>query len=779
MRFVRTLLGLGVAVLLLGVAAGGALVWWTLPGGDLAAAIPGLSAPVAIDLDADGVPRIHAGSETDAAAALGFVHARDRLFQMDLMRRNASGRLSELAGRATLAQDRFMRTLGLRRAAEADLAGLPADVRGLLDAYARGVNAWIARRGRFAAAEFVAFGRPEPWSAVDSLLWGKTMALYLSDNFRSELARLALAGKLPAASIDALWPASPGAGRPEATAADPRLPALATRLAAAVPAFPAPFTLPDTASNAWAVDGRHSASGAPLLAGDPHLGFSLPGIWYLARLEWPGHVLAGASAPGVPMLVLGHNGRIAWSFTTTGADTQDLFVERPTDADHYATPDGPQPFAVREERIRVAGAPDAVLRVRETRHGPVVSDLVDPAGPVLALAASNLQPGDTAAAGLVALNRAGDVAEAGAAAARITAPVQNLMVADRGGIGLFVTGRVPVRRAGDGAAPVAGDDGLHDWTGYASGDALPHVVAPASGRLVNANERVAPPDFPVFMGRDWFGDFRARRIREMLDAPGPMTAARFAAMQTDAVDVFARDLLPRLRRAAATDAPARTALALLAQWDGRAAIDLPQPLIVNAWLQRFSAAVLDRLGLPPTARAAAAPWPDIAAAALGDGAARLCGTACDALLATALADTLRDLAARHGADPARWRWGEAHPAVFAHPILRAVPLLGALVEGRIAAPGDETTVDRGGMHGASFEAVHGASFRAAYDLGDLDGSLFMLAPGQCGHPLLRCATGLLRRWRDGATLRLGPGGAGAETATRHTHIDLEPAGGAP
>ncbi len=572
LRIFRHLAGAVLLVVLLAASGVAFALWLALPGGDRRAAIPGLSAPVDITLDADGIPRIHAANELDAAAALGFLHARERMFQMDMTRRAAAGELSELLGTATLPIDRLMRVLGVRARAEADLPALPAETRAALDAYASGVNAWIAARGRFAAMEFVALGPPRPWAAVDTLLWGKTMGLYLSGNWRAELARAALARRLPATVVDGLWPPAGGTGRPEASLeprpGDAAVAETAVKLLAMLPNFPAPFTLPASASNEWAVDGRHSSTGAPLLAGDPHLAFGMPAIWYLARIETPGQVLAGATAPGVPFLVLGHNGHIAWSFTTTGADVQDLFEESPAGLGMYQTPDGPRAFTTRQERIHVRGSADEILAVRETRHGPVISDLVAPQGPILAVAMANLAPGDVAAVGLQALNRAGDVAAAGRAAALITSPVQNLLVADRAGIGLFVTGRVPLRRAGDGDLPVAGKDGAHDWIGWASGEELPHQVAPASGRLVNANERVAPPDFPVFLGRDWFGDWRARRIRTLLDASDRHSIASFAAMQVDTVSVLARDLLPRLLKVQPDDELSRAALALLAGWDG-------------------------------------------------------------------------------------------------------------------------------------------------------------------------------------------------------------------
>jgi len=751
-----TILGI---LLLFVVALIGGVLWLTLPRSSQVARIQGLSAPVDISFDADGIPRIKAANDQDAAAALGFVHARDRMFEMELMRRNASGRLSELAGPVTLPLDRTMRMLGLRQAAEADYAALPADGRAVLQAYANGVNAWIALRGRFAAPEFLLFGAPEPWTPVDSLLWGKTMGLWLSLNWRTELSRQALAGHVPQQTIDELWPDQSGPGHPQASLPLPEQFAdAAARLEAVLPRFPSPFTLPNTASNEWAVDGRHSATGAPLLAGDPHLAFGFPAIWYLARIDTPNLTLAGATAPGIPGLVIGHNGHIAWTFTTTGADTQDVFVETPVGADQYQTPDGPKPFKTRQETIKVRGRPDELLTVRETRHGPVISDLqgrsaMGPSsGPILAVAMANLAPSDTAAAGLFALNHAETVQQAGAAAAQISAPVQNLLVADRQTIALYVTGRVPIRRAGDGAAPVPGD-GSHDWVGWASGDQLPHYVAPESGRLVNTNERIAPPDFPVFLGRDWFGDWRARRVRQLLDASDRHSVADFARMQTDVVSAFAQQVLPTLRAVPPQRDSVGQAQALLEGWDGAMAMDAPQPLIFNAWINQFFALVLRRAGIP---LADSGPLPDFVAFVLSPAGAHWCGGDCNATLVEALKTAVADLSARFGPDPAGWRWGTAHPAVFAHPVLRAIPIIGTLTTLTIPSPGDDTTIDRGGPRFSDFSSVHGAAYRGVYDLADLDRSLFVVTPGQSGNSLSRFSRNFMTRWRDGATITIGP-----------------------
>ena len=743
--------GLGAVVFLL-VAGVAGLLWWSLPASNQKLRIAGLSAPVRVTLDQDGVPRIRAASARDGAAALGFLHARDRMFQMELGRRAASGRLSEVAGPATLRVDRTMRMLGLHRRAADELDGLQPDTRALLDGYVLGVNAWIAERGRFAAPEFIALGTPEPWTPVDSILWGKTMGLYLSSNWRTEMARAAA----PAAEV---WPPQDQTPRPDASLTR-------SRLAALVPQFPEPFTLPDTASNEWAVDGRHSTNGAPLLAGDPHLGFTMPSLWYLARIETPGGVLAGATAPGVPFMVLGHNGRVAWTFTTTGADTQDVFVETVLPDGTYQTPDGPRAFATREERITVRGQPVDIVLVRETRHGPVLSDLEGTGSPVLAVAMANLQPGDSAADGLAALNAAQDVEAAGWASSLITAPVQNVLVADRTRIAQYTMGRIPLRRSGDGSRPVAGADGTHDWTGFASGSGLPRVVAPESGRLVNANERIAPPDFPVFMGRDWFGDWRAQRIREVLAGSSRHDLDSFSALQVDPISRFARHILPVLAAVPPLDGVSRQGLALLAAWDGGMRVDQPQPLLFNAWMRRFETAAREARG---PGQPLVGMSSDVVAYLLSPDDAGRCGGSCTALLSRTLTEAITGLQSSYGTDPGLWRWGAAHQAVFAHPLLGRLPWVGELVTWRIEQPGDDTTVFRGGVRGSDWSSVHGAGFRGVYDLSDLDRSRFAVTPGQSGHPLRSTVASLMQRWRDGTSLLLGP-----EPARVQATVELSP-----
>jgi penicillin amidase len=771
----RLLFGLVLLVLALGGAVAG-LVWWTLPGREGAATLPGLSGRVTVTLDAHGVPRIAARDEADAAMALGWLHARDRLFQMEMMRRGASGRLSEIAGSATLRADRFVRTLGLARRAEEDLATLPTEVRALLEAYAAGVNGWIAARGRFAAPEFLLLGAPEPWQPADSLLWAKVMGLWLSGNWRSELDRARLAAILPAERQRELWPEDASPGRPDLAALDAEH---LGRLAAALPRFPEPGTLPASASNAWAVAPARSASGAPLLAADPHLGFQAPILWYLARIDLDdGRMLAGATSPGVPLMVIGRNADLAWGFTTTHSDTQDVFVERLAGPDAYQTPEGPRPFTVREEVIRVRGADPVRLRIRETRHGPVLSDLDEttPADRVLAVAMANLAPADSSAAGLLALNRAASLAEARAAASRISSPPQNLMVADRHGrIGMFLTGRTPVRRAGDGMLPAPGWDGTHDWTGWIPFDALPHVEDPASGVIANANNRPAPPDSPVFLGHDWPDAWRFRRLGELLAERPKHDAAGFAAMQRDTVSLFARDLLrgdeALLRRSPRPEGMAGAARDLLLAWDSDVAADRPEPLIFNAWIEAVGRLALAHGGVAEGAWRPRAEFLRHVLAPDGRGAP-WCGGDCAALADRALREAVARLAASQGERPEDWRWGRAHVARFEHPLLRFLPGLGPLTSLSAATGGDEWTLARGGIRGFGAEPwahVHGAGLRLVADLVDPDRTTAIIATGQSGHPASGHWGDLLARWRDGGviTLRRAP-------AELHGRFRLDP-----
>jgi penicillin amidase len=794
-RLLRVLLFGAVALVMIAGAGGGGVYLWLRGGlpvktGTLTAA--GLAAPVEILRDAQGIPWIKASSELDLAFALGYAHAQDRLWQMEAMRRLASGRLAELVGPPALPSDRLMRTFGLVALAERQLAGLAPEVRRTLEAYASGVNAHLAARRGPLPPEFLVLGAgpPEPWRPTDSLLWGRLMGMTLVGNWREEILRARLAKTLSAAEIAALWPGDGGMTQvPLASVPADLLPA-ADRLDRLLAALPE-ATRSIGASNVWAVDGRWSATGRPLLANDPHLGFSAPNLWYLANLEAPGLRLVGATAPGVPFLVLGHNGTIAWGITSTQADTQDVFVERLTAGrpGHYDTPDGPRPFDRRSETIAIKGGRHEALTVRTTRHGPVVSDILgesagafEPGQTVLALASTVLAEDDRTPEALYRMNRARSWEEFDAALADFHCPVQNVMYAGRDGrIAFAVAGRVPRRASGDGFLPVPGWTGTHDWAGMIPPAELPVVVAPPSGRIVNANNRVSVAGNSAYLGRDFDLPYRARRVAERLSEAERHDVESFAAIQQDIVSRMAREVLPLMYDLppALLSEPARTALALLRPWDGTMDRSRPEPLIFMAWMRAAQRAIFaDRLG------SAYGEWASVRSAALRralSGDAPWCAgdppagsSPCGARLARALVEAVAELTQAHGPEIERWQWGAAHKAVFRNRVLSAIPLVGPwLADIRLSADGGWATVNRAAMalgdREMPYAAVHGAGYRAVYDLADLNRSLFIQATGQSGHPLSSHYRDLAPRWRDGEYLKIG-----AAPAVVARRLTLEP-----
>jgi penicillin amidase len=382
---------------------------------------------------------------------------------------------------------------------------------------------------------------------------------------------------------------------------------------------------------------------------------------------------------------------------------------------------------------------------------------------------ANLAPNDTDADGLLALNRAGSAAAAAAAAQDLTSPVQNLLVADAVHIAFYTTGRVPVRKAGDGTFPVDGADGLHDWTGLAGSAQLPRAVDPPSGELINANNPTVGPNFPVFIARDSYGDWRARRIKALLASEPLQTPDGFARMQLDTTSLFAQTILPRLQALAVPQSdPAAPALALLRNWSGDMAADQPQPLIFNAWMRDFVTEILRRNGIDPET---APVVDDFVPSLLGPDAATSqvamwCAGDCNQALHAALETASTALSAAYGRDPAGWRWSAAHRASFAHPILGLLPVIGRFGRFTIPVSGDATTIDVAGFYltdarPTDFTAIHGPEFRAVFDLADLDASQFVIAPGQSGNFFSRHAADFLGRWRDGHNITLpadpGPG----------------------
>jgi len=789
---------LGSLLLLASLAVGGGSLWLrgSLPDLEGNHDIAGLEAPVEVLRDADGVVTIRAGNELDAARALGYVHAQDRLWQMDFMRRTGAGRLSEVIGRETLELDRLLRGLGLYRAAEANLAQLSLEARALFEAYGEGVNAFIAEPGGPWPPEFhLLRSEPEPWRPADSLVWGRLMALQLSGNWSDEIRRLRLAERLTPEQIDFLWPAYPGDApvtlggpkpekRTQRTHGQDRTDYSRLAVVAGNPADILPWAwTPKDASNLWVLSGERTESGKPILANDPHLSLEAPGLWYLVRIESPGLTLAGATTPGVPLLLAGHNGHIAWGFSTTHGDTQDLFIERPSKdkPGHYDTPDGPRPFVVREETIEVRGEAPHRLTLRETRHGPVLSDLRPsyaealPDGHLLALAWPALRADDRSAEALYRLNRARDWPGFLAAMKDFHSPLQNIGYADTGGtIGFLAAGRIPLRKNGDGRAPQPGWTGTGDWRGFIPFAELPQVKNPPDGRLINANNPIVGAGYPHLITADWPDPHRARRIERLLDSEAPATIDGSRLIQQDIVSLGAARLLPLLLDPVPTPSDDRAAFALklLREWDLRMSRERPEPLIFTAWMAALTDALLaDELG--HSGGGFRRTEADLLADILTKGQAWCDDVAtpepedCASQAAAALTTALEGLEQRFGSHMGGWRWGKAHVAGFPHPVLRHVPILGNWLGFAVEADGGFYTVNRGGARlggplETQFEDVHGPGFRAVYDLADLDNSRFMIATGQSGNPLSALYGSLARRWRDGHYLKLVGDGKAAK-----------------
>ncbi|HVC55616.1 MAG TPA: penicillin acylase family protein [Stellaceae bacterium] len=724
-------------------------------------AVRGITGVVTIARDRDGVPLISAGDDADAAFGLGYAQAQDRLFQMELMRRYGAGRLAEIFGTKAVASDRLMRVLGLYRLAEAELPLLAPPVRRGLAAYAAGVNAFLATRSGALPPEFLLLRfTPEAWRPADTLVWGKLMDLLLAGNYRGELLRATLARTLSPADLAFLYPGYPK-GAPTTLAALARLyrQLPLDRLYAALP----PGVGPIRASNNWVVDGAHSASGKPLVANDPHLGFGAPGFWYLARLRTPEREIAGGTVAGAPFVIIGHNDRIAWGFTTTGSDVEDLYIEKidPADPHRYLTPDGSAAFATRQETIKVRGAAPLTMTVRATSHGPVLSDVLPrdavDRGYVLALSAPFLTPGDSTAQALWGIDRAADWGEFRAALQSWGAPQQNIVYGDIGGtIGFIAPGRVPIRKSGDAWLPVPGWTGQYDWTGYIPFADLPQASDPAAGHFVSANNKIVPDRYPYFLSHDWDLPNRAQRITDLLAATPRQTPAASAAIEADTLSLAAGRLVPLMTRITPANAAARQAIARLRGWDLRMDASEVAPLLFTAWLREFAHGVLfGHLG-----KAAAGYWglkPQVMEAVLTAhpewcGAPQQRATSCNALLATTLDAALARLRAADGADMGDWQWRRAHIARFANPVFGRIPVLRDWVDIAVPTSGGFDTVNRGltTIRDAAHPYVQrfGAGLRIITDLASPRESRMIAVPGQSGNPLSTHFADLVQRWRQ-------------------------------
>jgi penicillin amidase len=737
----------GVLLLVVFISATGAYLYLrqSLPKTEGEVAVAGLENDVEVLRDRHGIPHIYASYVADAYFALGFVHAQDRLWQMEISRRIGSGTLAQVLGREALEIDRFMRTLGLRHVAEANLKHYAPETRRVLDAYAAGVNAFLATEPVLPPEFWLLRFEPAPWSAIDSVVWTKVMAWDLSTNWRNELLRTRLSRTLSTQRIQEFLPPNPGDTQPRL----PDLKALYTGLERKLaPERTFSNTNPESVagSNSWVVSGTRTESEKPLLANDPHLGLTAPPVWYFAHLNAPGLEAIGGTLPGVPAVVVGRTERIAWGLTTTGADVQDFYLER-LDA----------PFTQREEIIKVKGAPDERLTVRLSRHGPVLSDVsrtaleAAPRGYALALAWTALADDDLTLQAGVKISRARDWEEFLGAARDLHSAPQSVSYADvDGNIGFISAGRVPLRKPANdlhGLAPAPGWDARYDWTGYIPFEQLPQAFNPASGTVVLANHKVVPPKYPHAITYEWQPPYRARRIQELLSAWETHDVSTFQEMQADVVSLALQDLLPRFVAAR----PDHEAVKKLAAWNGAMDAERAEPLLMTAWWREFARTLYgDELGdafrgawgqrasFIHNVLSGQPHWcDDVRTAAL---------ESCDAVLAASLERALTHVE-KHGT------WGEAHVARHRHRPFSRVAWLAPLFDIRVPSGGDAYTVNAGAMDFSDdaepFANRHAPSLRMIVDLADPQASVFIHSGGQSGNPLSAQYRNFAEAWSRG------------------------------
>ena len=765
----------------------------SLPDYDATYRIDGLTAPVEIVRDTADVPHLFGGSDADVWFALGFAHAQDRLWQMVMLRRTAQGRLSEVFGLETVKTDELMRTLDLYGLAARSVAAQDDATRVALEAYARGVNAWIGvvnarSKGRGAPEFFLFRNEISYWQPADSLAILKLLALRSTAQAEAEVLRARLSvlsdtwprdlmPDVPGPAVAALPPYAalvPGVRRSHAALerpADPfwPLPRLAASGASA------------GASNAWAAAPSRSAAGGTLLANDPHLDFSAPSLWYLARLELASGGVIGATVPGIPAVLAGRNARFGWGISAAWADDQDLRMEEvdPADPGRYRTPGGWKDFDIRRSIIEVRDAPPITVTLRRTDNGPVLPQdaydvgSVTPPGHVAALAWTALDPADTSMSAAIRLMQAGSIAEGIAAGEGFVAPAQNVTMADQSGIALATFGALPARdpgTLGQGRLPALGWMPANRWQGRLPYADNPRFVNPQGGIVGNTNNKIADGTFPRHVSFTWGDTQRVQRWTRLMQEREVHTRESFIAAQLDTVSSAARTILPLIAadlwftgEAAPAGTPERLrqrALEVLAEWDGAMNEHLPEPLIYAAWVRALQSRLIrDELGPLADSFTRFEPlfiervYRDI------DGAARWCDImqsaateSCTDIARMALDDALVELSERYGPKVESWRWGDAHQATQDHPVLGRMPVLKWIVNIRQSTSGGDHTLDRGLTAGSGPEPylnVNGAGYRGVYDFADPDSSVFIISTGQSGHPLSRHYDDLSALWRRG------------------------------
>ncbi|HEY1352451.1 MAG TPA: penicillin acylase family protein [Ktedonobacteraceae bacterium] len=745
-----------------------------------------LHEPVEIITDRYSVPHIYAHNEDDLYLAQGYIHAQYRLWQMELNRRIGSGRLAEIFGEVAIEADRFARRLGLHRAAAAAVPTLSAHAARILDAYARGVNAFINTHRQNLPIEFTLLRfTPSLWRPVDTLQWSKMMGWNLGGNWETEVVRACLVARLGparAAQLESGYdPGHPLIIPPGVAYAGANLDMLEAY--AALKQLSGFGLL--GASNNWVVDGTMTTTGAPIVCNDPHLGQAAPSIWFECHLVAGEIDVVGASFPGSPFVIIGHNRHVAWGVTNAISDVEDLYIEKfnPENPHQYEFMGQWEEAKIVHEEIGVKGRREPVSEeVRVTRHGPILTGIegnIDghdggqPSQLPLALRWTGLEHTDIITA-LSQMTLATTIDEFRQALRFWDVPAQNFVFADtHGDIGYLMAGAIPMRAQGQALLPSPGWTGTYEWTGLIPFEELPQLTNPPQHFIVTANNRVVDDSYPYYITHEWLNGYRAGRIRDLLTGRGKLSLSDMAAIQADQYSLPARQIVPHILSIAARTQLAIHARDILQTWNCHLAPESAGAAIYVTFLHKlehivFAAALGDDdallkryLGVGTTLLALMNGYASrskpllirllnerddgwFARGALPNGP-RTWTTA----LLSAFEAALDELQAKLGNDPARWQYGKIHRLTFGHALGMVRPLDRLFNRGPYPAGGDIDTVNMGAVLAGQPETVVTApSFRQIVNLADLAASLSMHAPGQSGHPGSKHYDDFIKPWRS-------------------------------
>jgi len=721
----------------------------------------GLSAPVEILRDHWGIPHIYARTTADVIFAQGFVHAQERLWQMDFNRRLVAGRLSEILGPVSVPLDRWMRTLTMRRVAEGEVEILDDESRQILETYAAGVNACMAREPLPLEFRLLNF-KPEPWIPADSLAWVKMMCWNLCVNWETEILRARLIAKLGAETASSLEPSVP----PEWVRVIPPgvdyscIGTEALKRAAEVRQFTGPAGRQGIGSNNWVLSGSRTNTGMPILANDMHLGMTAPSIWYQNHLSGGDLHVTGLSFPGLPLVIAGHNEQLAWGFTNGFPDVQDLYMEH-----LRKTPEGKTEYEfcgnwyeadVKREEIKVKDAAPEIEEVIITRHGPVINLLIEGEGMELPLALrwTALDKANTVKA-VIDMNRAESCEAFREALRGWLYPTQNTVYADRqGNIGYSYPGNIPIRAKGNGAVPSPGWTGEYEWTGYIPYEELPHMFNPAPGYIASANNRVVDDGYPYWVSPDFCTSGRARRIVEMIKEKGILSVADVRNMHMDQVSIVAREAMRGLEGIDSDDPELAPVFQLFRGWDGNLSATGPQSAVYEVFMRQLIVLVTTpKLGELAPRYAGKGPTPVLAEGSMFGEHSREWlmltlsnpqspwwdaedGRTRTDLICRAMRETVDILKKTCGLKMEDWNWGKIHSLTFGHPLGSVKPLDRIFNRGPYPIGGDGDTIWASGINRFDLgeRDMVGPPFRFIADLSDWNNSLGMLVPGQSGHP---------------------------------------------